>query len=288
MEQKTNLISILVTGSNKGIGYGIIKKLLENQTNSSNWLYKIIFTSRDVKKGEETINELNKNFGDLKKNLIFKQLDITNEDSINDTISFVKKEFGKIDILLNNAGVAFKGQVFDTSVFDVTFATNFYATVNFTEKFLENDIIKDNGKIIIIGSMSGNCKKLGKDLLKEFQDKNMKKEKLYELAGRFRDSIDKGNNIELGWGSNIYSVSKMLINKYASIVGNREEILNKNIQVYSCCPGWVRTDMGGPRAQRSLDEGVVCPVYLIELEHKLNKEFQGKFFEDCKVSDIGI
>ena len=111
---------------------------------------------------------------------------------------------------------------------------------------------------------------------------------LYDFAKRFRNSIEVGNFKEEGWGSNIYAVSKMCINKYASLLGSRESINSKGIQVYSCCPGWVRTDMGGPRAQRSIEEGVICPVYLVELEHKINKELQGKFLEDNKVSDIGI
>ena len=78
-------------------------------------------------------------------------------------------ELKRIDILLNNAGTAFKGQIFDTSVFDSTFSVNFYGTVSLTEKFLGNNLIKENGKIIFIGSMMGNMKKLGDDLLKEFQ-----------------------------------------------------------------------------------------------------------------------
>ena len=80
----------------------------------------------------------------------------------------------------------------------------------------------------------------------------------------------------------------MCINKYASLVAYRSNITEKNVQVYSCCPGWVRTDMGGPKASRSIEEGVVCPLYLVELEHKINKDLQGRFFEDCKVSEIGI
>ena len=80
----------------------------------------------------------------------------------------------------------------------------------------------------------------------------------------------------------------MCINKYASLLGFRKSVYEKNIQIYSCCPGWVRTDMGGPKAFKSIEEGVICPIYLIELKHEINDQIQGKFFEDCKVSDIGI
>ena len=286
--ENSKLISILVTGSNKGIGYGIVKSLLEYQNKTKNWTYKIILTSRDINRGQEVISEFKNTFGEINEYLVYNQLDVTNEASINETINFIKKEFGNIDILVNNAGIAFKGQAFDTNVFDTTFSTNFYGTVNLTEKFLENNLIQERGKIIFIGSMLGNMKKLGKNLLKEFQNKDLGNEKLFDLANRFRTSIENETTNEDGWGKNCYAVSKMCINKYASLLAYRKSVYEKNIQVYSCCPGWVRTDMGGPRAFKSLEEGVICPIYLIQLENKINKEFQGKFFEDCKVSDIGI
>jgi len=44
--------------------------------------------------------------------------------------------------------------------------------------------------------------------------------------------------------------------------------------------------MGGPNAHRSLEEGVVCPVYLVDLPFKVNPEFQGKFFLDQKVLEF--
>jgi len=42
----------------------------------------------------------------------------------------------------------------------------------------------------------------------------------------------------------------------------------------------VRTELGGPHAPRSLEEGIVCPIYMVELPFKVNPEFQGKFFYD--------
>jgi NAD(P)-dependent dehydrogenase (short-subunit alcohol dehydrogenase family) len=311
-QNKKKLITILITGANKGIGYGIVKSLLNSQIRSSIWKYKIILTSRDEKKGLDAINELKENLFKIENNqkenskenfnnintikedfLLYKKLDITNKDSINGIIKWIKEELGDIDILVNNAGVAFKGDIFNLNVFDVTFSTNLFGTIDITEKFLNENLIKNSGKIIIIGSAYGNLKKLGINLLKEFQNKKMEISELLILAKKFRDSIEIGNYIEEGWVKNIYKVSKMCINKYADILGNRESVLNKNIQVYSCCPGWVRTDMGGPNGHRSIEEGVICPIYLIELElnNENNKDFQGKFFKyikKCKVSNIGI
>jgi len=60
---------------------------------------------------------------------------------------------GKIDCLINNAGIAWKGDAFDTEVVKGTFATNYYGTVDLTEKL--KDFIADNGKIISITSSAG-------------------------------------------------------------------------------------------------------------------------------------
>ena len=80
----------------------------------------------------------------------------------------------------------------------------------------------------------------------------------------------------------------MLINKYTDILGRNQKILENVIQVYSFCPGHTKTEMGGPDAERTIEEGVKCPVYLIELEHKINQAFQGKFFYDCKIGFCGL
>jgi NAD(P)-dependent dehydrogenase (short-subunit alcohol dehydrogenase family) len=288
--QTNNLQTILVTGANKGIGYGIVKSLLEKAHNLNIYKYKIILTSRDEIRGKETIEKLKTLFGNsdyIQKNLKYRQLDITSKESVDDCINWIKNENGSLDILVNNAGIAFKGEEFNTNVFDVTFGTNVFGTIDFTEKILENNIIKKFGKIIIVASSLGNITSLSPLRQNDFR-KDMETSGLVELAYKFRNTIENNTNEREGWGKNCYGVSKMVINKYTQILGKRENLVINDIQVYSCCPGWVRTDMGGPNAFRDLDEGVLCPVYLIELEHKLNMELQGKFFYDSKVKNIGL
>jgi NAD(P)-dependent dehydrogenase (short-subunit alcohol dehydrogenase family) len=94
-------------------------------------------------------------------------------------VSWIKKEFGKIDILVNNAAVAGKGSKFDTEVFDFTFTPNVFGTIDFTETVIAEDLIKSNGKIIMIGSIAGLLKRhTKKELLQEFTDENLEVEKL--------------------------------------------------------------------------------------------------------------
>jgi NAD(P)-dependent dehydrogenase (short-subunit alcohol dehydrogenase family) len=286
-----NLMSILVTGANKGIGYGIVKSLLERAHLSNIYRYKIILTSRDEQRGLETIEKLKVLFGNsdyTQKNLIFHKLDITSKESVDNCVTWLKADIGPLDVLVNNAGVAFKGPEFNTNVFDITFGTNVFGTIDFTEKILENNLIKRLGKIIIVASSLGNIITLSAERQKDFRIEKMQVSELVDLANKYRKSIETGSNEKEGWGKNCYAVSKMVINKYTQLLSQRESVLSNAIQVYSCCPGWVKTDMGGPKAFRELDEGVVCPVYLVELEHKLNMELQGKFFYDFKVKDIGL
>jgi len=224
----------------------------------------------------------------MQKNLVFKKLDITSKESIEDCVAWLKVENGPLDVLVNNAGVAFKGAEFDTNVFDVTFATNAFGTIDFTETILENGLIKPSGKVIIIASSLGKITSLSAERQKDFKNANMQVLELIALANEFRQAIALGTNELQGWGKNCYGVSKMVINKYTHILSQRESVLKNAIQVYSCCPGWVKTDMGGSNAFRDLDEGVVCPVYLVELDHKLDMRLQGKFFYDCKVADVGL
>lgn len=72
-------------------------------------------------------------FPEKKGSLYYHQLDITDKQSIGRCIEWIKKEFQKIDILVNNAAVAGKGPKFDTEVFDFTFPTNVNGTIDFTE-----------------------------------------------------------------------------------------------------------------------------------------------------------
>ena len=125
---------VLITGCNKGIGYTIVENIMKQKLDLN-----IIFTARNEKLGESSLNKLLSKYPYFKSQIIYHQLDITNKDSIIAIINWIKSKFNKIDILFNNAGI------YNCPREDVI-NTNVFGTFNVTEMFLQNDIINNNGK----------------------------------------------------------------------------------------------------------------------------------------------
>uniref|UniRef100_M0ZG26 Carbonyl reductase n=1 Tax=Solanum tuberosum TaxID=4113 RepID=M0ZG26_SOLTU len=87
----------VVTGANKGIGFEICRQLASHGV-------LVILGARDEKRGIEALEKL-KGFG-LAENVVFHQLDVVDNSSIDSLAEFIKIKFGRLDILVNNAGIA--------------------------------------------------------------------------------------------------------------------------------------------------------------------------------------
>ena len=87
---------VLISGGNTGIGYEIVKSLCTTQPN-----YQILLGSRDIHKGEEAASSLG-----APTNVNPIQLDVTSDESINLCFKTIEQHFGRLDILINNAGTA--------------------------------------------------------------------------------------------------------------------------------------------------------------------------------------
>ncbi|XP_068317105.1 (+)-neomenthol dehydrogenase-like [Pyrus communis] len=86
----------VVTGANRGIGFATVKQLASNGIT-------VVLTARDEKRGLEALEKL-KEFG-VSDRVVFHQLDVTDSVSVATLADFVKTQFGKLDILINNAAV---------------------------------------------------------------------------------------------------------------------------------------------------------------------------------------
>lgn len=93
----------LVTGANKGIGYEIVKALLE-----SDKPYHVFLGSRSLERGQEATATLQKECVDSPNTVEVIEVDISSDSSIAKAFEIVKTSVGRIDTLINNAGVQYQ------------------------------------------------------------------------------------------------------------------------------------------------------------------------------------
>jgi NAD(P)-dependent dehydrogenase (short-subunit alcohol dehydrogenase family) len=225
MEQKI----ILVTGANRGIGLEIVKQV-------ATMGHIAILTARDEDKGKNAAAEL-QNSG---LNAQFVQLDAVDENSIEKAAKCVAETFGRLDVLVNNAGI-FNDRENSLTVSKKAVQEhldiNFIAPLIISQAFMPLLRKSTGGRIINFSSQMG------------------------RLNG-------------MGGGSAAYRFSKTAINSLTAAMA--ADVAGTNIKVNSMCPGWVKSDMGGEGAYRSLEQGADTAVWLATAE----KIPTGKFFAD--------
>jgi NAD(P)-dependent dehydrogenase (short-subunit alcohol dehydrogenase family) len=137
----------LITGANRSIGLEISKQL------SKKGLFVYLGT-RDLAKGNEVVKELNENGFENIKSI---EIDVTKPESIAAAKNIVESEKGKLDILINNAGISgeFPQNASNTSITDIqnVFDTNFFGVISVTQAFL--DLLKKSESPRISNITSG-------------------------------------------------------------------------------------------------------------------------------------
>ncbi|XP_036401233.1 carbonyl reductase [NADPH] 1 [Megalops cyprinoides] len=266
----------LVTGSNKGIGFAVVRALCLHFTGD------VYLSARDVGRGTAAVESLRTEG----LNPFFQQLDITDPVSVRAARDFFKDKYGGLDVLINNAGIAFK--VADTTPFgiqaEVTLKTNFFATRDMCNEFIP--IIKPVGRVVNVSSVMSSIalKQCSPELQARFRSDDITEEELVGLMERFVQEAQRGVHTQTGWPNTAYGVSKIGVTVLSRIQAWRlqKERPVDQILLNPCCPGWVRTDMAGPRATKSPDEGAVTPVYLALLPAGA-EEPHGQFVSEKQV-----
>ncbi len=138
--------NVLITGSAKGIGRAVAEAFAENGDNV------IINYNSSAKQAEELAEKLSSN-----TKVALCKADVLSAEEVNKMFDFIENNFGSVDVLVNNAGIAFYGLITDTKEqdWDKVFGVNIKGTYNVTNRALPNMISKKFGKIINVSSMWG-------------------------------------------------------------------------------------------------------------------------------------
>src|SRR5450432_2421768 len=133
-----------VTGASKGLGLTLVKKLLENG-------YRVAAGSRDVHTMSRAVGLIDKD------RFLPLVVDLNNPDSIDESIQQTLDAFGRIDVVVNNAGYGMTGTIEETAEQDIRniFNINVMATVEVVKRVLPAMRNQKSGYIINIGSVAG-------------------------------------------------------------------------------------------------------------------------------------
>ena len=200
----------LVSGGNRGIGFETCHHLAQLG-------HIVILTARNLTKGKIAAKQLREKKG---IDIIFYQMDVSNQDSIDDAYDKIIQRFRRLDVLVNNAAILYDTwqTVIDTDfeIVNQALGTNLLGPWRISKKFIP--IMKKNryGRIVNVSSSVGSLHFMGK-------------------------------------GAPAYSISKTALNALTRKLA--AELLGTGILVNSIDPGWVATDMGG-RGGRPIEEGV--------------------------------
>ncbi|XP_003464025.2 carbonyl reductase [NADPH] 3 isoform X2 [Cavia porcellus] len=242
----------LVTGANKGIGFAITRELCRRFPGD------VVLTARDQARGRAAVQQLQAEGLSPR----FHQLDVDDLQSIRAVRDFLRKEYGGLNVLVNNAGIAFETE--DPMPFDIqaemTLKTNFFATRNVCTELLP--IVKPHGRVVNISSSQGfrALEDCGEALQERFRCNTLTEGDLVDLMKKFVEDVKNEVHEREGWPDSAYGVSKLGVTVLSRIIARQLDEKRKadRILLNACCPG----DTAGDQGSRSLEQGVETPVYL--------------------------
>lgn len=252
----------LVTGANRGIGEEVAKDLAGRG-------YFVWVASREPSAAAPVVATIRQRGGRAEA----VQLDVTRAADIASAIERVGNESGGLDALINNAGVGAKG--FNVEILRRTLAANFYGALHLTDAALP--IMRPHGRIVMVSSSLGHRAILPGPLRSRISAPDLSRTDLLGFIAEYVDAVAAGGHLAAGWPSSAYRMSKIAMTTLAEVLTRELAGDPRGLLVNACCPGWVRTDMGGPGADRSISEGADTPVWLATL---LPDGPRGGFFRD--------
>src|SRR6266571_3912865 len=234
----------LVTGANKGIGFEVVRDLARKG-------FHVFLGARDEKAGEAAAEKLRaeavkEDYGENKRHgaITVLKIDVSKPDSTRSAAEEFSRKSDRLDTLVNNAGILLDDDkdvlTATPEIFETTLRTNTLGALLLAQAFVP--FLKKSDAPRIVNVSSG--------------------------GGQLADGAD-------GWAP-AYCISKTALN---GVTVQLAAALPK-FAVNSVCPGWVRTDMGGSNATRSVAEGASGIVWLAA---DAPQDQTSKFWRDRKV-----
>lgn len=230
--------TVLVTGANRGIGQQVARVLA-----SEGW--DVLVGARDRAKAQAAAARLRKETGGRLRGVA---LDVASDASVADAARTLRDGAIAIDALVNNAGVF--GAARGPGGAALTLETNLFGPLRVTLGLLP--LLRDGATITNVTSGLGALENLDPPHRAWLATAELSRD---ELVQRVRAYIDGGES----WGTDAYGVSKAGLNALTRILAR--ELAPRGIRVNATCPGWVRTDMGGRHADRSVAEGAASVLW---------------------------
>ena len=216
-----------ITGGNRGIGLETARVLAKLGID-------VVIGSRDGEKGEAAASAL------FAQGLAVTSIRcaVTSSTDHQAVFQYFERKYGKLDILINNAGVKIPGSdsaaTMSIRALRETFETNFFAQVALTQKLLPLIRLAPAGRIVNLSSILGSLT-------------------LHSTPG----------SPIYDFKSFAYDASKTALNAFT--VHLAYELRDTSIKVNSAHPGWVKTEMGGENAPMAIEDGAKTSVQLATL-----------------------
>lgn len=223
----------LVTGSNRGIGFEVVSQLVDRGL-------QVILTSRKEEDGAAAAARLRRSDRDVRHTT----LDVIRPESVAHLREWVMREYGRLDVLVNNAAVYLDEgmSILDLpeEVMALTLETNLMGSFRLCQAFIPQMKIQHYGRVVNVSSGYG---------------------AMQSMSGR----------------TAAYRISKVGLNAMTKILA--AELQGYNIKVNAACPGWVHTEMGGMYAPRTPEDGADTLTWLATVP---DDGPTGGFFRDRK------